>query len=450
MSACRPGIRLLSRKIQVQMRSSIAILFLAGSLWAQNDTTASSTENPPMATPAPVSVMPYAVQPAAAERSNYLRGGLSFTTAYADNVTFGMPAVSDVSYSIFPNVSLDITRSRLHWTLTYAPGFTFYQKVSAYNQQNQNLATTLEYRMSPHVTLSLRDTLVKTSNLLNQPFVEGGTTVSGEAQTPNFSLIAPLADVLSNTAGGQLSYQFAPNQSVGVSGTFSNLHYPNPTQVVGLYDSTSQGGSAFYSHRISRKHYVGANYQYQRLLAYPTGFESLTETHGIMGFYTFYVSNHFSISFFGGPQYSNTTQLGIVSKAWTPAAGASFNWQGRTTGLAGSYSHVISGGGGLIGAVHLDTGTGSITQQLSRYLSGSLAFNYANNDLVSPLPGFSTGGTSISGTASVQQRFGEHLSVQLGYTRLHQEYIGIGALMAPDQNREWASISYTFARPLGR
>lgn len=424
-----------------------------GTVWAQNENAAansSTEENSPMITPAPVSVMPYVVQPSALERSNFLRAGLSFTTAYSDNVTGTSPAQSDISYSVFPNVSFDMTRSRLHWTLTYAPGFTIYQKISDRNESDQNVGTSLEYRISPHVTLSLHDSFIKSSNVLNQPFVDATSPISGQAVTPNFSLIAPVADRLTNTGGAQLTYQFGLNQSVGASGSFTNLHYPNPEQAPGLYDSASQGGSAFYSHRLSRKHYVGLNYQYQHLTAYPTGFNSVTETHGIMGFYTFYIHSRFTISFFGGPQHSDTTQLGLSTKSWTPAAGASFNWQGRTTGLAGSYSHIISGGGGLVGAVHQDSATGSVRQQLTRNLNASLGFNYANNDVIAPLPEFSTGGTSISGSASLQRQIGQYFNVQLGYTRVHQEYSAINALSVPDQNREWVAISYSFSRPLGR
>src|ERR1700730_2324390 len=109
--------------------------------------------------------------------------------------------------------------------------------------------------------------------------------------------------------------------------------------------------------------YIGATYQYQRLIAYPKLGQSATETHALLFFYTLYATTGLSISFFGGPQYSNTiappqppllTQ-GATRRAWTPGAGASLSWQGRFSNIALSYSHVISGGGGLIGAVQLSS-----------------------------------------------------------------------------------------------
>jgi hypothetical protein len=50
----------------------------------------------------------------------------------------------------------------------------------------------------------------------------------------------------------------------------------------------------------------------------------------------------------------------------------------------------------------------------------------------------------------VQRLFGEHLNAQLGYTRLHQSYNVTAIATNPDTNREFVSISYQFARPLGR
>ena len=187
-------------------------------------------------TPAPVSGEGYSMGFTSETRSNYLRGGLVFSTAYQSDVTTGSNGqpISDVSYTILPTISLDQTRSRLHWVFTYSPGFTFYQKTSSLNQANQNLGVNLRYRLSPHVTLSLRDTFQQTSSVLNQPNTDLQQPVSGGVFVPNYSVIAPNAEVLTNTANATLTYQFAANAMVGASGTFGNLYYPNQSQVPGL------------------------------------------------------------------------------------------------------------------------------------------------------------------------------------------------------------------------
>ena len=451
----------------------VALFLLPAPLWSQVDNSPSQpvpaygtgsgadNSNDRMQTPPPVSGQEYPTSFSAGERSNYLRGGLAFTSAYTDNAigsVSGRP-ISDVSYSVAPFIALDETTSRLHWLLTYAPGFTFYQRLNSRNEADQNASIDLQYRLSPHLTLSARDGFQKSSNVFNQPFLAAPAAVSGGAQEPNFSVIAPIADRLSNAGNVGIGYQFAMNGMVGANGTFSNLHYPNLAEVPGLFDSSSQGGSAFYSLRVSKMHYIGATYQYQRLMAYPTAGQSETQTHAVLAFYTLYASSKLSISFFGGPQHYDTVQPPLPplnlqlpeARAWTPAAGASMNWQGRLTNVAFSYSHIISGGGGLTGAVKMDSATASIGQQLTRRLSGSVAGMYAqNNVLGSPLTG-ATNGHTVSGTASLRQELCQHLNVQLGYTRLHQIYNGVAVLAAtPNTNRESISISYQFSRPLGR
>jgi hypothetical protein len=412
------------------------------------------TSDGAMLTPAPISGQGYSMGFTSETRSNYLRGGLTFSTAYDSDATTGTNGqpISDVSYSIFPTISLDQTRSRLHWVFNYAPGFTFYQKNSSLNQADQNLGVNLSYRLSPHVTLNLRDTFQKTSNVLNQPISDLSNPVSGGVTPPNNSVIAPIADTLTNNANLSVTYQFSANGMIGASGTFTNLHYPNEDQVPGLYDSSSRGGSAFYNHRLSKMHYIGATYQYQMFLAYPTIGRSETQTSTIYGFYTIYLKPTFSISFFGGPQYSNTQQAGVpTTTGWSPAGGASMNWQGKLTSFAASYSRSINSGGGLSGAVEASTAAASFRRQLTRWWSMSIGGSYANNDVLDVSPTFSSGGNTISGNASVQRQIGEHFNVQAQYTRLHQSYSDVAAISsAPNRNRAAVLISYQFSRPLGR
>ena len=141
--------------------------------------------------------------------------------------------------------------------------------------------------------------------------------MSGGTQEPNQSVIAPIADQLSNSGNAGITYQFAANSMVGAGGTFTNLHYPDQAEVPGpstipsttceqsFSDSASQGGLVFYSVRVSKINYLGATYQYQRLLSYPAPGTNETQTHALLLFYTLYPTKSFSISVFGGPQYAD-------------------------------------------------------------------------------------------------------------------------------------------------
>jgi hypothetical protein len=51
----------------------------------------------------------------------------------------------------------------------------------------------------------------------------------------------------------------------------------------------------------------------------------------------------------------------------------------------------------------------------------------------------------------VQRTIGEHFSVQVGYSHLHQDYDNVAALATvTGRNREWMAVTYNFTRPLGR
>jgi len=423
----------------------------------QGETTAAqpAVEDTQMQTPPPVNAAPYATTPLSEDRSNYLSGGLTFSTAYSDNVLGSITShpVSDISYSVWPFIALDETTARMHWLLNYSPGFTFYQRTSAFNQADQNVNIAFRYRLSPHVTLDLQDRFQKTSNVLNNPNLDAGTPISGTPQAPVVNVISPLADQLNNVGTAQLTYQFGAMSMVGGGGTFTNLHYDNPTQVPGLGDSNSQSGSAFYTHRFSKKHYIGASYQYARFLTYPVSGVVQTQTHGITAFYTLFVSSKLSLSFSGGPQHTDESQGALpLVNSWSPVATASVGWQGHHTALAGSYVRVVSAGGGLLGAFHSNTANASVTQQLTKYWNAAVSASYSTTKTLTPLFfGSNQDGHFILGSASVGRSVGPHIRLSAGYTRLHQSYAGIAAVATtPDTNRESVSISYNFSRPLGR
>jgi hypothetical protein len=442
------------------LRGCIALAFLlTAPVWCQVDTNATDANANPqgqsrMLTPPPVNGQAYPTTPSSEARSNYLNAGLTFSTAYSDNVLGGVTPnpISDISYSVWPRIALDETTPRLHSMLTYSPGFTFYQRTSVRNEMDQNVALDFQYRLSPHVTASVRDSFMKSSSVFNQPNLLAAG-VFGSPQAPTLAVIPPVADLLSNTANVELTYQFSATGMIGASGTFTNLHYPNPAEVPGLGDSSSRGGSAFYSHRLSRKHYIGAMYQYSRISAYPVGSPSETQTQTVFAFYTIYLKPNLSLSLSGGPQHADVTQLPLLAfSSWSPAATASLGWQGRHTTFAASYSRIVTGGGGLIGAFHSNSANASAGWQIARTWNVGAAASYGIYKSVTPFFFLANpGGHTVSGTVSLQHQVSEHFNAQLGYTRLHQSFSGISVISAnPDTNREFISISYQFTRPLGR
>ena len=206
-------------------------------------------------------------------------------------------------------------------------------------------------------------------------------------------MIAPLADRLSNNGNAGITYQFAANAMVGASGTFTNLHYPDPTEVPGLYDAASRGGSAFYSYRVAQQHYLGVTYQYQELLSYPTAGTNETQTDGASCFSTLSIPRaRFSFSLFGGPQYYSA---GLQFTGAIPpiVAGCAILVAGgrRQLELAGAaHQHgsqlsrtASAAAADWLGRSKLDSANASVRQQITRNFSASLAGGYANNGVLS-------------------------------------------------------------------
>jgi hypothetical protein len=444
----------------------ILVLLACTSAWSQVDTSGTETttdtdttvtdtaDDVQLLVPPPVSVQEYPSEFARETQSNYLRGGFTIASAYSNNISGGggPNPVGGMSYSIWPMLALDKTTARLHLMLSYSPGFTFYPHVSAYNQSNQKLGVNLQYRLSPNLTLDLQDAFSKTSNVFDQPNLLSTMVVSGSVSTPRVAVIAPIADQLNNVTSAQLTYQIGEDGMIGATGSFSRLYYPNPEEVSGLYNSRSEGGSAFYSRRLGEKYYVGGTYQYQNMLSSQAAAPSTqTQTQTIFFFFSVYLKPRLSLSVSGGPQHYKATQSPLLtSDSWSPMTMVSLGWQGERTTLGVAYSRTVTGGGGLSGAYHSKAASASAGWQVSRTWNVGISGSYGNYQTLTPLfIQSSPGGHTISGTASAQRSLAEHWNVQLGCNWTHQSYAGIPAVSTnPNTSRAFVSINYQFTRPL--
>jgi hypothetical protein len=420
------------------------------------------TDDTRMQTPPPVSGAAYPTTVGSQARSNYLAAGLTLVGAYDDNVIVGSSTtpVADGIYSILPTIALNQTTLRQTLTLLYSPGFTFYQNTSSLNAANQNAAFVFQYRLSQHTTISLNDSFQKSSNVFDQLPPPSGGAPSGYPQSSQAEVVAPYANRLSNQANAEISYQFSRNGMIGVGGIFTNSNYSNSAEASGLNNSTSVGGLAFYSHRLSSAQYIGVTYEYASSQANPVNVEVNsvnTETNvqaqTVSVFYSIYLSKSLTLSFSGGPQYFSATQTSSARvTSWAPSSRASIGWQRNHTNFVASYSRTISGSSGLSGAFDSSNANASASWQMARTWITGLAAGYSINKNATPSFAVSdSGGHSLSGTVSVQHLMGERLRAEFGYARLHQSYSGVASIATnPDSDRVYISVSYRLSRPLGR
>jgi hypothetical protein len=434
-----------------------AVSLCATASWCQVEPSATGgsgvgSDDSYMKMPAPVSGTFYQ-SILGAHRQNWISGGVGTSASYADNVLVnasGHP-VSGETYSVYPTIGLQSSTGRTTADLHYNAGFTFYEPQSELNQVTQNLVGDFEYRLSPRTTLSGQDVFTQNSSLFNQPYSLSGATISGSSQSNAPIVIYPYTSQITDSTGLNVGYQFSRNSMIGGGGSYSTFHFTNSSQDTGLYDSSSYGGSGFYSRRMGRGHNIGFQYGYSRSTT--DAFSTTTVSQSGSAFYSWSISRAFSLSLSGGADYITITSPGFPdTSTWAPSGSASLGWQGRRTSVDLAYARAVSTGWGLVGAFTSDTLGISISRPLARRLNGGIGANYADVQNFASFANSQTqAGHSLFGRASLEYVLGEHMSAAVDYSRVHQTYGGIGEIsLDPDADRVGVSFSYTFRRPLGR
>lgn len=454
-------------------KTSVLLLLMALPFWLQAQSAAQQQSESQDSGAAPAATDDRATVPPVAsisgsslsfaselERSNYLRGGFGIGASFDDNaLNTGSNTVSDVTYSFFPQIAFDFTTTRLRWMTSYAAGLTIDQRLSQRNQGTHNLGMDLQYRLSPHVTLGLHDHFLMTNGFFGAETTN--QTTDGTLHQSNQSLITPIAKTTSNNAAAELSYQFSAGDMVGISGSFYNSHFSDVQGSTSLTDTTSEAAGAYYTHRLTPKNWIGVRYGFTHLGYNPGTDQSFT--HSILYFHTIYLKPNMQLSFFGGPEFtqsdshvvSTVVTLPLVLIVSVPvsnhitsgSAGATFSWQGQFTSARAEVIRRVSDGGGLTGSVITNSVSGGLRRQISRSMDFGIDAGYGNN---SPLVTTSSAGSinSSYGAFSVNRKLGNSLGLTLGYSRNWQKQSA--ALGAASHNRAWATLSYSFSRPIGR
>jgi opacity protein-like surface antigen len=249
---------------------------------------------------------------------------------------------------------------------------------------------------------------------------------------------------------------------VGVSGNYYFVNYGSVAGtpgISGFIDSRSASGAGFYAHRFSNRHWIGATYSFQQLMFDPGG---RTTVHRALGFYSLILGPHMALSLWAGPQYS-TTFISTVLVAqpsagatlalpaqWSPTGGVMYSWEGSRTSLHAGYSRLISDGSGVTEAVTSQQADAEFRRRLAARWTATAGVAYARNN---PLRTLSKTAPlrSFQGNAGIGYRLTDNLGIDLSYGRQQQqyEYVLLPSATA-SQNRVWFSLSYIFARPLGR
>ncbi|MGA7573639.1 MAG: hypothetical protein WCA97_06625 [Terriglobales bacterium] len=387
------------------------------------------------------------------ERKNYLRAGVNVGAAYDDNpLLLSSGAAGNTSVSIFPNLSIEESSSRLRWALGYAGGLTVNQRFTNQNQGSHSLIFDSQYRLSPHVNLRVAENFYLTTGFFDSGNV-GGVTGSGG---PNGSLLTPLATERSSTTTVEANYHVALNDLVGASGSFYDLHFTNvPTSTQSstpLTDSETSSGSAFWLHRIFRDDWGGATYRVARITF--NGGES--RVHSFLAVNTLNLSNRFTLTGFVGPQYSENQGLlvaGTSPNVWSLSGGAEGGWRDQRTNVFGGYSRSVSDGGGILGAVRLQNVYANLRRELVPGWAAAVTASHGSNHallLLSPSSASSINLTSFG--VSLERNVGKSVGLRMGYSHDLEQEAGLPApspTYDAHRNRFFVTLSYQWAKPLG-
>jgi hypothetical protein len=392
------------------------------------------------------------------ERSNYLRGGINVGATYDDNASLvSNNAVSNTTYSVFPNIAIEQTFPRLRWDFAYAAGFTVNQRLTNQNQGSHSLSFDSQFRLSPHVNLRVAENFSLTTGF----FDSGNGTVAGGGG-PNANLIAPLSKQRASSTVAEADYHFALNDVIGVSGSFTDLHFNNeattePTSGTALTSSRSTSASAFWLHGFGRD-WIGASYHFQHL-TFDLG-DGTTNVHSFLVVNTLTLPSRFTLAGFAGPEYSDNR--GLIPGAeesshftdWSFAGGVELGWQKDHTSVAGGFSRRLNDGGGVLGVVRLQSVHASLRQELFPGWAFGLSGSYGNNKaLTVPVAGSATSIDTATAGVSLERNLGRNLGLRLGYEHDFQDQTGTTNplfLGGAHRNRFFVTLGYQWARPLGR
>jgi hypothetical protein len=396
-------------------------------------------------------------------RTNFLSGGVTFGASYDDNQLTGPSGkpISGETYSVWPTINYEQGTTRTRANFVYSPGFTFYEPNTSSNSFTQNATADFEYRLTQRMSVTFQDIFEQNSSVLAQPYNLAGTTISGTGQSSTPYLILPYESQIVDATQAGLDYQFSRNGMIGASGSYSIFHYPNLNQEPGLYDSSAEGGSVYYSRRLTPRQFLGITYKYSTEstdgadTSAANDVNTSTVSQNGYVFYTAYIAHQYTISLSGGPEYSTTTTnlAGFTPvHSWSPSGVATLGWQRTHLGAALAYARAETSGQGLLGTYRADSASATFHWQMRPKWTSGVSVSYANiKDSTPTIAITSPDGHTIFGSATLQYRITEHMSAIAEYDRLHESYGNIQAISAnPDVDRVSISLNYQFTRPLGR
>ncbi len=317
--------------------------------------------------------------------NNYVFGAKGQGGDYWENMlmTTGGVAFSQVRDTSL--VQLGYTGGVSLTSLTFGPSNYF-------TTLNQTGNARILWNFLPRWQLRIKENYIYSDDPF-APFQEYVGNPTPNQPTP--TLFFPNAVIEQNTATADISYRLSAHDSLDFQGAESLQRYIRGAG--GLWNSYTWSGGGFYQHNFSHSFAAGGGYNFSAL-DFGHG-ESRSGVQMFEGFVTYRFNPSFSVSGWVGPELTNNKFLYTITcippfgclvqtihtTQWDVAEGGTVSYTRNSNAIRMQFSHSVTDGGGVLGAVSLYTATLAYTRPLNRFWSFSSAAMYDNSKSISPL-----------------------------------------------------------------
>jgi hypothetical protein len=356
-------------------------------------------------------------------------------------------------------ISINQVRPTSLWSIGYNGGISVDNVAYAggynYTTLNQSAHARVIWEFAKRWQLRVKDSYLYSDDPF-QPFLT--YTSAPQPNDPDPVIYIPQAVYETNLGTVDLSYQLGEHDSINFTGSESFQRYLRGYS--GLWNSTSYSGGGFYQHEFSPQLSAGSGYEFTAL-----DFGHGQERAGINMiefFVTYKFSPRLSVSAWIGPELTNTKD--IIPVFCTPygcfyeiqhassldlAEGATVAWSGSKQGFRAQYSHRVTNGGGILGAVSYYSATAGYVRSLNRDWALNVGVGYGNSLSISEFQA-NQYLDSLQGVVSFGRKIGDAWNASVYYAVINQKqnYYQVPGTLTT--NGVGVTVHYVWGHSLGR
>ncbi len=361
--------------------------------------------------------------------------------------------------SVYGTFGITQIRPKINWSLNYGGGTNTYLGGNGYNTLTQSGTAGVLWQLSKRWQLTASDSYLYSSDPF-QPYL----TISSlpTFNDPNPTIYFPQATFQTNTGTLALTYQMTAHDTISITGFQNFLRYQG-SALLAEQNSYMWAGSSFYQHMFSARVGGGGGYEFSAL-DFGHG-ESRAGIQTFEGFASYKINPGMSIAGWLGPELTNTKDVvpyfcypgfGCLytvthSSVFNIAEGVNFSWAAPRKAFHAKFSHRVTNGGGLLGAVRLYIFTADYRQVLTSRWTLLAGVLYGNNLSISSFQG-NEYLNSITGQIGVARTLNRSWIANFYYLVVQQEQNNVPGYTTPKwlDNRIAINLQYNWGHSLGR